>query len=109
MEIEEAHNGTILAVADILPVDPVLFGSEDELIAAGSKMTLAGEGLGPAPGRVVVHAAGLEWEAEIEGWTDLGARIQLPAFPLADHTPAEIVLVRGDGAATNPFSVTMTP
>ena len=108
-ETEESNNGTSIKIADILPVDPVLFGSEDQLVAAGSKMSLAGEGLGPEPGRVIVHAAGLEWEAAIEGWTDLGARIEIPALPLADHTPAEIVLVRGDGAVTNPLSVTMTP
>ena len=108
-ETEEVNNGSILSVEEILPVDPVLFGSENQQVAAGSELTLAGEGLGPAPGRVVVHAAGLEWEAEIEGWTDLGVRVKLPALPIADDTPAEIVLIRGDDAATNPLSVTMIP
>ncbi len=108
-ETEETNNGAILNVVDILPVDPVLFGSEDQQIVTGSVMTLAGEGLGPAPGRVLVHASGLEWEAEIEGWTDLGVQIKLPALPVTDDTPAEIVLFRGDDAATNPLSVTITP
>ena len=44
---------------------------------AGSKMTLVGEGLGP--GTRSRGARGRPgWEAEIEGWTDLGARD--PAF-----------------------------
>ena len=108
-EIEETNNGSVLNVADILPVDPVLFGSEDQQVVTGSVMTLAGEGLGPAPGRVLVHAAGLEWEAEIEGWTDLGVQVKLPELPVTDDTPAEIMLIRGDDAATNPLSVTITP
>lgn len=108
-EEDESNNGTAIKIADILPVDPVLFGSEDQIIPAGSTMNLAGEGLGPEPGRVVVHAAGLEWEATIEGWSELGVRVALPALPVADDSPAEILLIRGDGAVTNPLSITLTP
>jgi len=108
-EANEENNGTVLDLSAVTPVDPVLFGSDEQSAQAGELLTIAGEGLGPMPGRVIVHAAGMEWEAEIEGWNDLGVRVKLPNLPLADVTPAEMIVVRGDGAAANPLSINLKP
>jgi hypothetical protein len=48
-------------------------------------------------------------EGEILGWYDLGVRWTLPKIAVAAPTDAEIVLIRGDGAATNPLKITLNP
>jgi len=58
---------------------------------------------------VLVMVNGKEVEAEILGWYDLGARFTLPEVRVAGPTAAEVVLVRGDGAATNPLKITLLP
>ena len=72
-------------------------------------IVLAGEGFGPVPGQVLVHLAGLELEGEILGWYDLGVRLNLPNVPLAAATDAEVIVIRGDGAAANPLKITVLP
>ena len=108
-ETLETNNGAAIAREEILPVDPAAFEIEPTELAAGGELVLAGEGFGPQPGQVLVHLAGLELEGEILGWYDLGVRLNLPNVPLAAATEAEIIVIRGDGAAANPLKVTILP
>ncbi|MBN2474733.1 MAG: hypothetical protein JXB62_09000 [Pirellulales bacterium] len=108
-EAQEANNGARIAREEILPVDPAAFEVEPAQAAAGAEVILAGEGFGPQPGQVLVHLAGLELEGEILGWYDLGVRLVLPNLPLAAPTEAELIVIRGDGAAANPLKITVTP
>jgi len=108
-ETTRTNNGARVARAEILPVDPATFAAEPKQAPAGSEIILAGEGFGPQPGQVVVHLGGLELEGEILGWYDLGVRLRLPNMPLASPTAADVIVVRGDGAAANPLKVTVTP
>ncbi len=104
-ETNEENNGAQIDRTDILPIDPSLFDSDKKEAPAGSTISLAGEGLGPEAGQVLVNLNGLELQGEIEGWYDLGVRVKLPAMPLTATTDATLVLVRGDGAASNPMTV----
>jgi hypothetical protein len=108
-ETTRTNNGAHLARADVLPVDPAAFEVSPTEAAAGSEVMLAGEGFGPRPGQVVVHMGGLELEGEILGWYDLGVRLSLPKLPLAGATEAELIVVRGDGAAANPLKIRIAP
>jgi hypothetical protein len=108
-EVLEANNGTRIAQADVLPVDPAAFELKPNQAPAGGEVIVAGEGLGPEPGRVLVHLGGLEMDAQIVGWYDLGVRLTVPQLPLAGPTEAELIVVRGDGAAANPLKLTVTP
>ena len=108
-DVNRANNGANVAQTDILPVDPAAFEADPTSAAAGGEVIVAGEGLGPEPGKVLVHLGGIEMEAEILGWYDLGVRLSMPKLPLAGATPAELIVVRGDGAAANPVTVTVTP
>ena len=105
----EENNGIVLARGDVLPVDPASFSTNVTSAAPGSMVNVAGEGFGPEPGEVIVHINGLELQAEIYGWYDLGVHIKLPALPVATETQAEIVVVRGDGAVSNPVQVLIVP
>ncbi len=108
-DVSRANNGARLARAEVLPVDPAAFELNIKQAPAGSEVIIAGEGFGPVPGQVLVHLAGLELDAEILGWFDLGVRINLPKIPLAAPTEAELVVVRGDGAAANPLRMIVQP
>ncbi|MBN1590683.1 MAG: hypothetical protein JW888_14310 [Pirellulales bacterium] len=108
-ETSEQNNGTRLTADLVLPVDPSAFEVEPKAIAAGGELLLAGEGLGPEPGRVLVHLGGIEMEADILGWYDLGVRFNMPRLPLAGPVEAELIVVRRDGVATNPIAITITP
>ena len=108
-ELSEANNGAQIPRAEIRPVDPAAFEAEPRRAAAGAEILLAGEGFGPQPGQLLVHMAGLELEGEILGWYDLGVRATLPNVPLAAAIRAELIVVRGDGAAANPLKITITP
>lgn len=108
-ETSEVNNGTRLAADLILPVDPSVFEAKSKEAEVGRELLLAGEGLGPEPGRVLVHMGGIEMEAEILGWYDLGVRVTVPRLPLAGPTEAELIVIRRDGIATNPLTVTMNP
>ncbi len=103
-EINRKNNGAVVARTSILPVDPALLNVE-KTAAAGSEISLAGEGLGPEGGKVIIDIAGTETEGEIQGWTDVGARVKLPNVAINGATDANIVMIRGDGAATSPVSI----
>jgi hypothetical protein len=108
-ETSESNNGIILAREDILPVDPAAFSTDVDAVAVGDMVSIAGEGFGPEPGQVLVYVKGLELEAEIQGWYDLGVRIKVPDLPLTQEAEAELVIVRGDAAAANPVRLTLAP
>jgi len=51
----------------------------------------------------------MNFEAEIYGWYDLGVRVKMPELPLLDAAEATLVVVRGDGAVSNPIDVQFAP
>ncbi|HUT10367.1 MAG TPA: hypothetical protein VMY42_07720 [Thermoguttaceae bacterium] len=108
-EKEEDNNGASISRAEILPVDPASFEVAPTQVASGGEIVLAGEGFGPEPGQLLVHLDGKELEGEILGWYDLGVRATLPNVALTAPAEAELVVVRGDGAAANPLKVTISP
>lgn len=108
-EAFEENNGAILARVDILPVDPALFSADVTALAANGMQSVAGEGLGPEPGQLVMFVKGMELQTEIHGWYDLGVRAKLPNLPVMTATGAELVLIRGDGAVSNPLPITLLP
>ena len=108
-ETSEANNGTRLTADLVLPVDPSAFEAKPKEAEAGGELLLAGEGLGPEPGRVLVHLGGIEMEAEILGWYDLGVRLTVPRLPLAEPVEAELIVIRRDGIAANPLTITVKP
>lgn len=111
-EIPEAfkeNNGAIMPRVDVLAVDPALFSTDTEVVLSGSLINLAGEGLGPEPGKVLISLNGMNFEAEIHGWYDLGVRVKMPELPLLDSAEATLVVIRGDGAASNPIEVQFAP
>jgi hypothetical protein len=111
-EVPEAtriNNGARLAPAEILPVDPAAFELDPGAAKPGAEVVLAGEGFGPEPGQILIHVGGQELQGEILGWYDLGVRWNVPKLPIAAPTDAEVIVVRGDGAAANPLKITITP
>jgi hypothetical protein len=106
-ETTETDNGAILPRAEILPVDPAAFSTDLTAAAPGTLVSLAGEGFGPEPGQVVVSVDGVQLQAEIHGWYDLGVNFKMPSFKLAGAADAQIIVVRGDGAASNPVALTI--
>jgi len=108
-DVNWANNGARLAPAEILPVDPAAFELDPVAAKPGMEVVLAGEGLGPQPGRVLLQVEGKEIDGEILGWYDLGVRLALPKLSLAAPTQADVIVIRGDGAAANPLKITLTP
>ena len=108
-ESSEVNNGTRLAADLVLPVDPSAFEAKPKEAQTGGELLLAGEGFGPEPGRVLVHLGGIEMEAEILGWYDLGVRVTVPRLPLAAAVEAELIVIRRDGVAANPLTITVKP
>ncbi len=108
-EMDYANNGATLARAAILPVDPASFELQPTVATPGEEVLLAGEGLGPQPGRVLIQINGREMDGEILGWYDLGVRWTVPHLALAQQVDADVVLIRGDGAAANPVKMTLIP
>ncbi|MCH9656531.1 MAG: hypothetical protein K0U89_22025 [Planctomycetes bacterium] len=108
-EAFEENNGAVMARVDVLSVDPALFSTDTEVVVSGGMVNLAGEGLGPEPGKVLVSLNGMNFEAEIHGWYDLGVRVKMPELPLLDAAEATLIVVRGDGAASNPIEVQFAP
>ena len=51
----------------------------------------------------------LELDGEIVGWYDLGVRWNMPKLALAGPIEADVIVIRGDGAAANPIEITLTP
>ncbi len=108
-DVNPANNGATLAIADILPVDPAVFQVDPVSVPAGGDLTVAGEGLGPQPGKAMIHAGDAPRESEVLGWYDLGVHLHVPGIPIAAPTNAELIVIRGDGAAANPIQVTLNP
>ena len=72
------NNVLSLVRDDILMVDPAVFAADAKQVGMGQTIDLAGEGLGPEAGQVIVRVGSLELQAEIEGWYDLGAESSSP-------------------------------
>lgn len=108
-DIHLENNGTRVSRTEILPVDPAAFEVQPRESPAGGEVIVAGEGFGPAPGRVLAYVAGREYDAEILGWCDLGVRLNLPRVAADEVVQAELVVVRGDSAAANPVPMKIHP
>lgn len=108
-EAFENNNGATLIRGDILPVDPAAFAAEPGTSQPNGIIHVAGEGLGPEPGKATVVIGDQEFQAEILGWFDLGIQIRLPDFDLDQPTAADLVIIRGDGAAANPLTIEIDP
>lgn len=104
-EIDETNNGLAIARGEILPVDPAAFSTDSTTAPRGSLVSLAGEGFGPEPGQVVVIVGNQEYPAEIHGWYDLGVNFQMPNLPMQGVQTAQVLVIRGDGAASNPVTM----
>jgi hypothetical protein len=109
VDANPANNGAVVQRDEVLPIDPAAFEVDPAKLPAGGEMILAGEGLGPQPGQVLVNVGGRELQAEVLGWYDLGVRINVPQVEISDPTSADVIVVRGDGAATNPVKITLLP
>ena len=108
-DVYPTNNGARLAREEILPIDPASFEIDTRSGAATGTLIIAGEGFGPQPGQLMVHLGGVEMQAEIAGWYDLGVQFKMPTLPLASPAQAELVVIRGDGAAANPLPMTVMP
>lgn len=110
VEATRTNNGANIARDKIFPVDPAVFGVDPKETVEGGEVVIAGEGLGPQPGQVLVNVDGAETEAEILGWFDLGVRVALPKLPAgAGRREVQLIVIRGDGAAANPIGVVVAP
>ena len=108
-ETDIDNNGAHVTPGEILPVDPAAFELEPTVVRPGDEVILAGEGFGPEPGQVLLSVGGAEFEGEILGWYDLGVRWSAPNLSVAIPTEAEVIVIRGDGAAANPLKMTIDP
>lgn len=108
-EALENNNGATLIRGDILPVDPASFAADPGASQPNGIIHVAGEGLGPEPGQAMVVIGDQEFQAEILGWFDLGIQIRLPDFELEQAMAADLVIIRGDGAAANPLTIEISP
>ncbi len=108
-EAFENNNGASLIRGDILPVDPAAFAAEPGSAQPNGVIHVAGEGLGPEPGQALVVIGDQEFQAEILGWFDLGVQVRMPDFDLDAATAADLIIVRGDGAASNPLTIEIDP
>lgn len=108
-DLTRANNGAQLRPAEVLPVDPAAFEMEPVAARAGDELVLAGEGFGPQPGQILVVVDGKEVQGEVAGWYDLGVRLTLPKLAMATPAQADVVVVRGDGAAANPLRINISP
>ncbi|MCA9039873.1 MAG: hypothetical protein KDA65_05935 [Planctomycetaceae bacterium] len=100
------NNGIGIKTAEVLPIDPWAFAPESDTVPMGSIINVAGEGFGPEPGEIFVVYDGQQYPAEIYGWYDLGVRFQVPSINMGgEDKTAEILVIRGDGAAANPIEV----
>lgn len=108
-ETTEANNGAVLVRSEILPVDPATFAAEPAYSKPNEIIHLAGEGFGPEPGEAIVVVGDEEFQAEIMGWFDLGVQVRIPDFEMSETTAADLIVIRGDGAAANPVSIAIDP
>lgn len=108
-EVDLVNNGAVLPRGEILPVDPAAFSVDRTAAMPGDMLTLAGEGLGPEPGHIRLVVDGIDYECEIHGWYDLGVHFRVPNAPVSFARNAEVVVVRGDGAVSNPVPAQLAP
>jgi hypothetical protein len=108
-DLDMANNGAVVPREEMLPVDPAAFEIDPVQAAAGGEMIVAGEGFGPQPGQVLLHIGNQEAQAEIVGWYDLGVKFAAPKIEITMPTEAEVIVIRGDGAAANPLKITLLP
>lgn len=108
-ETDETNNGAVVDRDEVLPVDPALFALESTTLTPGALTSVAGEGFGPEPGQLLLSINGIEFQPEIHGWYDLGVHFKLPEMAIAAAVDAELVVIRGDGAASNPATFRLTP
>ena len=108
-EAFEDNNGFVLQRTDVLPVDPAAFSTDLTAATPNHLLSIAGEGFGPEPGQVIVAVGDQQVQAEIHGWYDLGVQFAVPNFDLTEPVEVEVLVVRGDGAASNPLTVQLAP
>ena len=100
LDVDPTNNGGVVDRLETLPVDPTIFSVA--LDNAGSRIVdIAGEGFGPEAGEALIELDGQELSLEILGWCDLGVQVRLPSLVFSEATKAEIILIRGDKAASN--------
>lgn len=107
-ETDETNNGLAINPGEILPVDPAAFATEEPSTFPGSMVSLAGEGFGPEPGQLIVIAGNQQIPAEVHGWYDLGVYFKMPNLPLTGANTAQLMVIRGDGAASNPVTIALS-
>lgn len=108
-ESDEENNGAIVKRGDVFPVDPAAFSTDVTAAAPGSTISIAGEGLGPEPGEVIVTIGEDQYSATVRGWYDLGVQIIVPELELRQLAEAQVLVIRGDGAASNPVALDIAP
>jgi hypothetical protein len=104
-DVAMTNNGAVLDRGDVMPVDPAAFNMDADVATAGQVITIAGEGLGPEPGQILLQVGNETYQPEILGWYDLGVQVRLPVVNAAGMSDGDLVVVRGDGAATNPLAI----
>lgn len=104
-EVDETNNGAVLDRLQVLPVDPAIFSASLNASSEGATINIAGEGFGPEAAKVLVTLNGVEMPAEIQGWYDLGVQIRVANLSANDALKADVTVIRGDRAASNPATV----
>jgi hypothetical protein len=104
LDVDVANNGAVVDRLEILPVDPAIFSAALDS-AGGGIVDVAGEGFGPEAGQAVLELNGQELPLEVLGWCDVGVQVRLPGFVSNQPTNADILIIRGDNAASNPHVI----
>lgn len=104
-DVNLANNGTVLDRGDILPVDPAAFNADSDIVEPGMVINIAGEGLGPEPGQLLLSVGNETYQPEILGWYDLGVQMRVPEVAAEGLANGDLVIIRGDGAAANPLTL----
>jgi hypothetical protein len=108
LDVDVANNGAVVERLEILPVDPAIFSVALDSTGGGI-VDVAGEGFGPEAGQAVLELNGQELPLEILGWCDVGVQVRLPGLVANPPTKGEIIIIRGDKAASNPHLVRIPP
>ncbi len=104
-DTELTNNGAVIDRGDIQPVDPATFNADSDIVEPGMVINVAGEGLGPEPGQVMLQVGNDTYQPEILGWYDLGVQVRVPEVAAAGLASGDLVIIRGDGAAANPLTL----